>query len=178
MARNNNRVVWTYPDSGDEELVYTNPEHAWTIAEASAENHVAGWIFYLANRPVPGFRLATAITVAGLPRRKPHPQGTFTWQVEGAALLIAAGFKDPTGWEVYLSDYRTAEGRIDRKRNASTVRAHLICVEMEAGAHPRVAFDRHRLPPVPRVTAPAMTSEDHAALEFYRSMVARGELAQ
>jgi len=97
--------------------------------------------------------------------------------VEGAALLIASGFQDPTGWEVYLSDYRTAEGRIDRKRDASSVRAHLICVEMEAGAHPRVAIDRHRLPPVPRVTAPTMTSEDAAALEFYRSMVAAGELA-
>lgn len=175
MAQNN-RVVWTYSDSGDEDLVYTNPEHAWTIAETSAENHVAGWVFYLANRPVPGFRLATAVRVEGVPRRKPHPQGTFTWQCEGAALLIASGFKDPTGWEAYLSDYRTAEGRIDRKRNASSARAHLICVEMERGEHPRDAIKRHGLPPVPRVTAPAMTSEDAAALAFYRQMVAEGEL--
>lgn len=174
-----NRVIWTYPDSGDEDLVFTTPENAWRVAENSAENHIAGWVFWLSDRPVLGYRLATQVTIEGLPRRKPHPQGRFTWQCEGAALLIATGLDTVERLEAYLNDYRTTEGRIDRKRDtASRERVRLICAELEAGVHPRDAIARHRLPSVKRdaVTQP-MTNEDAAALAFYRQMVSAGELA-
>lgn len=177
MARrpHSNRVIWTYPDSGDEDLIFTTPENAWMIAENSAEHHVAGWLFYLADRPVPEFRLATQVTAEGLPRHRPHPNGTFTWQVEGCALIIAAGLDQPA-LDAYLSDYRTAEGRIDRLKSASSKRAALICAEMEAGAPPRVAIDRHRLPSVKR--GPSLDEQDIAALAFYREMVSAGELVE
>ena len=159
---------------------FTTDRNAWNIAEDAVEKHIAGWLHYLAGRPVPGFELATLVHVDGLTRHRPHPRGCFTWQCEGAALVIAAGLS-PAGLDVYLSDYRTAEGRIDRKRSASSQRAALICAEMDAGAHPRDAINRHKLPPVKRdaVTQPVtMTNEDAAALAFYRQMVAAGELVE
>jgi hypothetical protein len=159
---------------------FTTDENAWMIAEAAAEKHVAAWLFILAGRPVPGYEAAELVHVDGLARRKPHSQGRFTWQCEGAALLIATGLND-VELDARLSDYRTAEGRIDRVRSASSQRAALICAEMEAGVHPRVAIDRHRLPSVRRdivtTTSPTLPPGDAAALQFYREMIAAGELA-
>ena len=124
-----------------------------------------------------GFEPATLVRVEGLTRKRPHPEGVFTWQCEGAALLIAAGL-EPAGLDVYLSDYRTAQGRIDRKRDASSIRAAAICQEMEAGVHPRDAIARHKPARVPALTnvhdRPAPPSDEGAALAYYRSLVLSG----
>jgi hypothetical protein len=88
--------------------------------------------------------------------------------------MIATGLDQPA-LDAYLSDYRTAEGRIDRRTSASSKRAALICAEMEAGASPRVAIDRHR-PPTPK--REPLNDQDAAALAFYREMVSAGELIE
>jgi len=158
---------------------FSTDRAAWTMAEDVAEKHIAAWLFELTGQPVPGFEPATLVRVEGIARRNPHPEGSFTWQVEGCALLIAQGL-DPAGLQVYLSDYRTSEGRIDRLRSASSQRAALICAEMEAGTPPQVAFERHKLPSIHRrasVTNPRLSGDDDAAaLAFYRSLVAAGEV--
>jgi hypothetical protein len=122
---------------------------------------------------VPDLELAVTVTVEGLARHKPHPQGRFTWQVEGAALVIAAGLETPGAYDVILNDYRTARGRIDRKRSASSDRARLICAAIDLGLTPREAFERFKLPSLARQADPSIpTDPDAAALEYYRSLVA------
>lgn len=152
--------------------------HAWTFAESIAEKHIAGWLFYLAGRAVPEFELATSVRVEGLTRRKPHANGSYTWQTEGGALLIATNM-DASALEVYLSDYRTAQGRVDRARSASSQRAASICAAIESGVSPRDAIAAHKLPSVKRqVAAPRTPShnDDSAALAYYRQLVASGDI--
>lgn len=158
---------------------FTSDAAAWTMANDIAEKHVAGWLFQLAGRPVEDFELATLVRVEGLTRKRPHPEGVFTWQCEGAALLIAAGL-DTYGLDVYLSDYRTAAGRIDRKRDASSIRAAQICREMEAGVHPRDAIARHkpaRVPALVNVHDRPVPEDTAAQLAYYRGLVVSGEVS-
>lgn len=165
-------------------LRFTTEDNALTIARNAAETHLAGWLFVLNGEPVEELELAHSVTVADLspyraiePKVKASSAGAFTWQVEGAALLIATGL-DPAGLSAYLSDYRTEAGRIMRKRSATCERAALICAEMNADVPPRVAIDHHRLPPLRRGPVDARPDEhpDTAALRYYREMVSRGEV--
>jgi hypothetical protein len=172
-------------DIREDVLRFTTEDNALRIAEHTAETHLAGWLFYLNDQPIDGLELATTVTVADLsPHRaiaakvKASAAGAFTWQVEGAAELIALGL-DPAGLTVYLSDYRTEHGRVMRKRSATCERAALICAEMDAGTHPRVAIDHHRLPSLrqgPALVAPP-DDPDAAALRYYRESLVRGEVA-
>ena len=153
----------------------TTDAAAWKWAEEIAERHVAAWLHEFAGQPVPDFEPALAVRIEGLARKNPHPNGSHVWQVRGAALILASGLQDPGAFEVFLSDYRTAEGRIDRKRSASSERARDICRAMEQGEHPREAIASRRLPSVPRIPTPNTSprhDDDAAALAFYRSLVA------
>lgn len=150
---------------------------AWEFAEVIAEKHVAGWLFLLAGKPVPGFELATSVRIEGLARHKPHPNGSFVWQTQGSALVIATRLDIPQ-LEHRLSDYRTAEGRVDRARSASSDRARMICEAMEAGVPPGKAIAAYRLPSVRRdaVTETALPppgSSDAEKLDYYRSLIIR-----
>ena len=180
-------VFQRFPLGGDEYREdqigpFTTDANALLFAEDVAEKHTAGWVFYLAGREVPAFELATLVRVEGLERRRPHPQGVRVWQCEGAALLIMTGLEpDPAKLHAYLEDYRVTEGRIDRKRTATSVRAALICAEIERGVHPKEAFDRHKLPSVTRdavIQAAAANphAQDEAALRYYRQLVSAGEV--
>lgn len=171
--------VYTDPTIPDDPIgPIGTDERAWAWAQVIAEKHYAGWLHYLAGRPVPGLILATAVTVEGLARRRPHPQGCFTWQVEGAALITAAGVTLPE-LEQSLSDYRTAAGRIDRKRSVSAERARAICADMERGEHPRDAIAAHKLPSVPRIEVPVPAPDVpvQEALRFYREAMVSGEVS-
>lgn len=170
---------FTLPDKNVREdaiVGFTTVENAWALAEATAEKHVVGWLLHLAGTPVEDFELAAWVSCRGLPRRRPHPSGAMTWQTEGCALAMATGLDRPA-LDAYLADYRTAGGRIERKRSASSRRAALICAELEAGVATDVAIGHHRLPSVRRNPAvPAPPSADAASLRYYRELVASGEV--
>lgn len=185
------RVIQAYrvgPEPDDirnDELRFTTEDNALIIARNAAETHLAGWLFILNGEPVEGLELATHVTVADLapyraiePNVKASSAGAFTWQVEGAALMIATGL-EPAGLSAYLADYRTAEGRIMRRRSATCERAALICAEMNGGAPPKVAIDRHRLPPLRRGPGQVVSrpeDPDAAALRYYREALVSGEV--
>jgi hypothetical protein len=168
---------------------FTTDANAWAMAEHVAEQHLAGWLFHLAGRPVyvetadgttRRFQLAHLVTVEGLERRNPHPQGDFTWQVEGAALVMATGMKTPA-LNAVLADYRTDHGRITRRRTASARRIKLMCAAVEAGATPRQAFDTFKLPSVQRSdfeAIPATPPPTDDVLAFYREAMVSGEVVR
>lgn len=184
-ARKVRQIVQVFPLGGDrvreDPLVApTQDDVAWEFAEVIAEKHVAGWLFMLAGKPVPGFELATSVRIEGLARHKPHPNGSFVWQTQGSALLIAARLGD-VQLEHRLSDYRTAEGRVDRARSASSDRARMICEAMEAGVPPGTAIAAHRLPSVRRdavteAASPRVGSSDAERLAYYRGLLVSGEV--
>lgn len=166
---------------------FTTDANAWAMAEHVAEQHLAGWLFHLAGQPVyvdtadgtRRFQLAHLVTVEGLERRNPHPQGDFTWQVEGAALVMATGMKTPALHAV-LADYRTDNGRITRRRTASARRIKLMCAAVEAGATPRQAFDAFKLPSVTRrdFEAKPVSAPTEDVLAFYREAMVSGEVVR
>lgn len=170
--------VFAHPSPDDGPIgPFTTDENAWTMAETIAEKHVVGWLFHLRGTPVEGFRLATSVTVEGLAHRKPHPHGTYTWQVEGAALIQATGLTPPA-LDAFLADYRTMAGRVERMRSASADRARKICAAMEEGVHPRAAINAHKLPSVRRLDPPMPAPPDPTAdvLTFYREAMVNGEV--
>jgi hypothetical protein len=161
---------------------HANDDGTMATARAAVMAYTAAWVAYLMTGEMTGlWKPPTTVEAVGLPYDRKTQRRSVLWQVEGMALVEAAGLTDlvAAAAAVPVTDYRDLSAGRMRRSSPVAARAAAWC---DAYDRKKEASGENIRPtmPMPQVrhamTEAAATDPGEEALRFYREAMVSGEV--
>lgn len=161
---------------------HANDDGTMATARAAVMAYTAAWVAYLLTGELTGpWKPPTTVEAVGLPYDRRTQRRSVLWQVEGMALVEAAGLTDlvAAAAQVPVTDYREMSAGRMRRSSPVAARAAAWC---DAYDRKKEASGDNVRPPMPvpgarEAVTEAVPDSAAEALRFYREAMVAGEVS-